>query len=60
MKKSDLTNALVQIHNLIAEVTVKGDDTIRVANAIKAMRSLIQTVTQEGVITEGNDGGDAM
>lgn len=58
MTQKDLTNTLVQIHNLIADVAVKGDNAILVGNALQGMRGLIQTIVKDGVSPEKEDGGD--
>ena len=59
MTQKDLTNTLVQIHNLIADVAVKGDNAILVGNALQGMRGLIQTIAKEGVMPDEPNGGDA-
>lgn len=58
MTQKDLTNTLVQIHNLIADVAVKGDNAILVGNALQGMRGLIQTIVKDGVSPAKEDGGD--
>lgn len=58
MTQKDLTSALVQIHNLIADVAVKGDNAILIGNALQGMRALIQAITKDGVTPDESDGGD--
>ena len=58
MKQSELISALVEIHNVVAKVTVNGDNAILVGNALQGMRGLIQTITKDGVTPDESDGGD--
>lgn len=58
MTQKELMTTLVQIHNLIADVAVKGDNAILVGNSLQMMRALIQTISKDGITPDEPDGGD--
>lgn len=60
MKQSEIISTLVEIHNLIAKVTVNGDNAILVGNALQGMRGLIQALMKDDATPDGSDGGDTM
>lgn len=58
MTQKELTELLVQIHNLIADVAAKGDNAILIGNSLQMMRALIQTISKDGITPDEPDGGD--
>lgn len=49
MKVSELTSALVEVHNMIARVTVNGDNAILVGDALRAMRRIVRVLHDDGI-----------
>lgn len=47
MEVKDILPTLVDIHNKIAEINVRGDDTIRMAGALQKLRALIIQLDKE-------------
>lgn len=39
----EIKNALIQIHNELMKISVKGDDTIALANCLQALRQLVNS-----------------
>ena len=47
MNKFEIAQAVAQFHNVLTEVSVKGEDVLRMRDVIMGMRSLASTLTQE-------------
>lgn len=47
MNKFEIAQAIAQFHNVLTEVSVKGEDVLRMRDVIMGMRSLASTLTQE-------------
>lgn len=45
----EIKNILIQIHNELMKISVKGDDTIALANCLQALRQLVNNqIRDEG------------
>ena len=53
MKKADLLQRIVDAHNRIAQIEVRGDNTIIVADTLRDLRHLLKQLQTE-VIEEEN------
>ena len=49
MTKQDIIKTVADAHNLIASISVHGDDTIAMAQAILSMRDLVKTLQTENI-----------
>lgn len=49
MESKDIMQALIDVHNGLAEISVRGDDVIRMANAIQRCRSIIFQMQNEDI-----------
>lgn len=47
MNNPELCAEIAQIHNKIAEIAVRGDDTLRMAEALARCRSLVKMLSHE-------------
>lgn len=47
MDKMEVLSAIADIHNRLVEVHVKGDDAIRMADILKACRSVVYHLQQD-------------
>lgn len=52
MESTEFLSILVDIHNNLAEISVRGDDTIRMADIIKKCRSAVFSLQEE--LSKGN------
>ena len=52
MEAKEFMSALVDIHNGLTEISVRGDDTIRMADIIKKCRSIVFALQEE--LSKGN------
>lgn len=43
----EIKNVLIQIHNELMKISVKGDDTIALANCLQALRQLVNNQTRD-------------
>lgn len=55
METTEIMSALVDIHNSLAEISVRGDDAIRMADVIKKCRGIVFTMQKE--LTAKDDDG---
>lgn len=55
MTMKELTDALAEIHNMIADVTVSGDNAILVGDSLKALRAIVKALVTEGVENTRSD-----
>lgn len=46
MKNEELIQTLAMVHNEIMEVSVKGDDVMRVANVLSQMRAIVRKLKE--------------
>lgn len=47
MEMKDIVPELVEIHNRLAEINVRGDDTIRMAEVLQRCRSIVFQAQKE-------------
>lgn len=52
MKMKELTDALAEVHNMISNVTVSGDNAILIGDSLRAMRGIVKALLTEGVENE--------
>lgn len=53
METNDLTLAIAEIHNRLTEISVRGDDAIRMAEVLRMCRSLVTKINR----TDGGTNG---
>lgn len=47
MKNEELIQTLAWVHNEVMEISVKGDDAVRVANILTRMRGLVHALKEQ-------------
>ena len=55
MNVEELCNMLVDIHNRINQVSVRGDDTYQVGYSLRLLRQIIESLVANGINMENND-----
>lgn len=58
MEQNQILQAIVSIHNTLAEISVRGDDTMRMGEALKMCRALAFQLQEDGNKEVGDNGGD--
>lgn len=56
METKDIQSAIADIHNNLLEISVRGEDVLRMANIIQRCRNLVYQISQE---INQNDGVDS-
>ena len=46
MKQEEILSAVVTVHNILADISVKGDDTMRMAQALQQCRLLVKRMEE--------------
>ena len=54
MDMNELLPALAEIHNRLTEISVRGDDTLRMADALQRLRALVLKMRDEANAAAGN------
>ena len=47
MKQEEILSAVVTVHNILADISVKGDDTMRMAQALQQCRFLVKRMEED-------------
>lgn len=47
MNNEHLARNLADIHNLLADIPVRGDDVLKLADAIRGLRGIVQNLLEE-------------
>lgn len=46
MDGKELLTRLAEVHNRLTEISVRGEDTIRMANVLQEMRSIVMSINE--------------
>lgn len=49
MTIDELSNTLVDVHNLISRVSVSGENTLLVGDSIRTLRAVIKSLVENGI-----------